>query len=400
MLTFASVILVVLVGVLSVPIAIFLIEVLASLYSVAEPAADVSGFDELKRATVIVPAHNESVGIIPTIKDIKSQLGPHDRLIVVADNCSDDTAAIATAAGAEVITRNDLAQIGKGYALGFGINHASLDPPDFIVFIDADCRIQEDMIGRLKDTCNKLQRPVQACFLMKSPENSPIDHSLAEFAWIIKNWARPLGLRYLHCPVQLMGTGMIFPWDVIRSAPLASGDLVEDMKLGLDLAAVGRAPHFFPFVIGTSEFPTSNKGVDSQRQRWVQGHLGMISRGVPQLLYRAVAHRNLELLVLTLDLAVPPLSLLGLLVILTFLLASVVCWYGAPPALIVVAAANLAAFALSVLLAWLKFGRAILPARAFLSIGSLLIKRIWLYSQILMGRAATTWVRTDRSKSD
>ena len=202
MLTVVSVLMLAILGLLSVPIALLFIEVLASLHSVTEPPSGLSGRESLKRVVVIVPAHNESVCIVPTLEDIKSQLGSRDRLIVVADNCSDDTASVAAAAGAEVITRNDQTQIGKGYALGFGVNYASRDPPDFVVFIDADCRIQSDMIRRLTEVCDKLVRPVQACFLMTSPENSPIDHSLAEFAWIVKNWVRPLGLRFLGFPVQ------------------------------------------------------------------------------------------------------------------------------------------------------------------------------------------------------
>ena len=157
---------------------------------------------------------------------------------------------------------------------------------------------------------------------MKTADNSPIDHSLAEFSFLLRNWVRPLGLKNLHCPVQLMGTGMIFPWDVIRSAPLASGHLVEDLKLGLDLAAIGNAPHFFPPVKVTSDFPVTAKGSDTQRQRWVQGHLGMILTAVPRLLFEAIAHRNFDLLALTLDLLIPPLSLLGVLAFGTFILTS------------------------------------------------------------------------------
>ena len=56
---------------------------------------------------VVVPAHNESLGLVPTLQDIKAQLGAGDRLIVVADNCTDDTAEVAVASGAEVIVRND-----------------------------------------------------------------------------------------------------------------------------------------------------------------------------------------------------------------------------------------------------------------------------------------------------
>src|SRR5436853_418709 len=52
---------------------------------------------------VLIPAHNEGAGTLPTIGDVRAQLAPGDRIVVVADNCTDDTAAIAQAAGAEVI---------------------------------------------------------------------------------------------------------------------------------------------------------------------------------------------------------------------------------------------------------------------------------------------------------
>jgi cellulose synthase/poly-beta-1,6-N-acetylglucosamine synthase-like glycosyltransferase len=396
MLMFISVILAVIAGLLSVPVAVLFIEVMAALSLVEEKPLEVLNPKAPKRVAVIVPAHNESVGISPTIEDIKRQLSPGDRLLVIADNCSDDTAAVAAAAGAEVIARDDLKKIGKGYALGFGVSHLSVDPPDFALFIDADCRIQPDAIRRLREICSELQRPVQACFLMKAAENSPIDHSFAKFAWIVKNWVRPLGLRYLDCPVQLMGTGMIFPWDVIRSAPLASGNLVEDLKLGLDLAATGKAAHFVPFVTVTSEFPVSDKGTDSQRQRWVQGHIGMILKAVPRLLFLAITRRNLDLLVLTLDLAVPPLSLLVLLLAGIFLFTSLAALSGLSSAPLIIATANVLVFGLAVFFAWLKFGRDILPAHAFLSIGPL--RKFRLYGQMLLGRTAVQWVRTDRAK--
>ena len=50
---------------------------------------------------------------------------------------------------------------------------------------------------------------------------------------------------------------MAFPWDVIRSANLANGFIVEDMKLGLDLALAGHSPVFCPSATVTSTFPTS-----------------------------------------------------------------------------------------------------------------------------------------------
>ena len=384
-------------GLLSAPVAILLIEVVAALKAPKLEPFEARELNIEKRVAVIVPAHNESLGLIPTLQDIKAQLGVGDRLIVVADNCTDDTAAVAAASGAEVIVRNDPERIGKGFAMGWAITHLSQAPPDFVLFVDADCLLQADLIERLKRACHGVQRPVQALFLMRSAENSPINHGFAEFAWILRNWIRPLGLRNLHGPVQLMGTGMMFPWNAISSVPLASGHLVEDLKLGLDLAKAGQAPYFFPFVKVTSVFPTSAKGTESQRQRWVQGHLATIGKFVPRLLTAGLMRGDLNVVVLALDLLVPPLSLLALLIVGTMALTSLVALLGGPWLPSLIAGGNLVGFALSVLVAWLKFGREAFPAHEALSLGSFALKKIRLYSRMLRGRTASQWIRTDRS---
>ena len=64
---------------------------------------------------MLVPAHNESSGLSDTIYDIQAQLVGGDRLLVVADNCIDDTAAVGRELGVEVIERRDPDRIGKGF---------------------------------------------------------------------------------------------------------------------------------------------------------------------------------------------------------------------------------------------------------------------------------------------
>src|SRR5258705_7686837 len=203
-------------AVLSVPMATLLIEILFARLPSGDDLEENSSTGSSDQAAIIIPAHDESIGLVPTLDDLKPQLHQRDRLIVVADNCSDDTAAIAALAGADVIQRNDPNNVGKGYALAYGVAYLNDHPPEFVIFIDADCRLQKDLVPRLKMACDTFNCPVQACFLMKAAEQSPISHVLAEFAWIIKNWARPLGLFRLGLPVQLMGTGMILPWKLIK----------------------------------------------------------------------------------------------------------------------------------------------------------------------------------------
>ena len=75
---------------------------------------------------------------------------------------------------------------------------------------------------------------------------------------------------------------MAFPWDLIKSENLATGEIVEDLKLGLELAIRGKAPLFCPSARVVSRFPSTQAGIDSQRQRWEQGHLNMIGGAAPR----------------------------------------------------------------------------------------------------------------------
>ena len=153
---------------------------------------------------VLIPAHNESLGIVATLNSIKPQLKPSDRMVVIADNCTDDTAQIALANGAEVIERQDAVCRGKGYALDFGIRHLSHNPPGVVVVVDADCTLQADSLSALANYTLENNRPVQALDLMYA-KGRDLKSRIAEFAWCVKNWVRPLGYAKLGLPCQLMG---------------------------------------------------------------------------------------------------------------------------------------------------------------------------------------------------
>jgi glycosyltransferase involved in cell wall biosynthesis len=348
---------------------------------------------------VLVPAHNESSGLVPTIEDIKAQLRPADRLVVIADNCSDDTPAIAAAAGAEVVERNDPERVGKGYALDAGLRHLGDEAPDIVVVVDADCRLHPDAIDRLAATCMRTRRPAQALYLMTAPPSANIRYQVAEFAWCVKNQLRPLGLAALGGPSQLVGTGMAFPYAAIGSVNLASGAIVEDLKLGLDLAAAGHPPVFCPAACVTSQFASTAGGAATQRQRWEGGHVMLILGTAIGLLWRAVVTGNWNLLALTLDLVVPPLSLLAMAVLATTAVAALAVPLGLSSVPLFVSAASLAAFSLATLLAWLQIGRAVLPARAIWRIIPYMFAKLGLYRRIVLGKGGSAWIRTDRSKS-
>lgn len=381
-------------GLIAIPIVLLCLEIFCGV--LRRPIPIWSGDSPRCRVAVLLPARNESLSIIPTLDDIKAQLGLSDRLLVVADNCTDDTAAIARMAGAEVVERHDLERIGKGYALDYGLRHLDKHPPDIVVMVDADCRLGAKAIDLLTSKCAATGRPVQSLYLMTALEGSKINHQVAEFAWRVKNWVRPLGLACLKQPCQLMGAGMAFPWRIIRDAQLASAWIVEDVRLGLELAAAGHPPVFCPAAVVTSQFASSERGAESQRRRWEHGHILTILKEVPYSFFTAIARGNFPLLVLALDLLVPPLSLLAILAMLAFVITGVAMLLGFGAGAFIVSAACLGCFATSVCIAWQKYGRGVMPS--LLSIPGYIFAKMGLYRQILSGKMTVGWIGTDRGR--
>lgn len=341
---------------LALPTAVFAAQVLLAgrRRHAAKPPADAR-----VPVAVLVPAHDEEAGIGEIVARLRSQLAAGDRLLVVADNCSDATAAIARRAGAEVAVRHDLARRGKSYALDYGIRMLAQDPREVVIIVDADCLADDGALDTLARRVQQSGRPVQALYMMYAPTRERLKSRIGEFAWLIKNLVRPLGYHRAGLPCQLMGTGMAFPWGLISKAPIASGHLVEDMKLGLDLAAAGVPPLFCPEARVWSSFPASS-GEGTQRARWEHGHLGMICSEAPRAAIAALRARNLPLLALAADMAVPPLALLALLIGAAFML-SAGAWLAAGAMLAFqCAAALLVLFLVPVVVAWWRYGRQVI----------------------------------------
>ena len=380
---------------LIIPAAVLVAEIASAL--LAGHSAEVQGSDcpTNIRIAVMVPAHNEGSGLLPTLNDIKHQLRTNDRVLVIADNCTDDTASVAASAGAEVAIRSDALKIGKGYALDWGMKYLSSAPPDVVIIIDADCRVQPNAIDRLAYVCQKLNRPAQALYLMTSLPESAINHQVAEFAWRLKNLVRPLGLRALGLPCQLMGTGMAFPWSVIQLADLANGSIVEDLKLGLELASAGYPPKFEPLAVVTSTFPATAQGSESQRHRWEQGHIQLIKNQLPKLMWQACRNANLGLLALLVDLSVPPISLFGLVSVALVILSTPLMSISFAP--LAINAVCFGMIFLATLVTWAAYGRDILPPKAFILIIRYGFAKIRLYKAVIFGRRISRWIRADRS---
>jgi cellulose synthase/poly-beta-1,6-N-acetylglucosamine synthase-like glycosyltransferase len=101
-----------------------------------------------EQITVLVPAHNEAAGIRATLESLAGQTRPADRILVVADNCTDDTASLAIDGGAEVFVT-----VGNRHKKSGALNQVlaqilpTLAPNDAVLVMDADSTLAPEFLA-------------------------------------------------------------------------------------------------------------------------------------------------------------------------------------------------------------------------------------------------------------
>ncbi len=349
------------------------------------------------RVAVLIPAHNEELGIGDTVAALRAGLGPHDSLLVVADNCTDRTAELAVQSGAEVVCRVDERRRGKGYALAYGVESLSRNPPDVVIVVDADCRVAEGGIERLAVEAVRLGRPVQAEYLLHPAGQPDTKTAISALALIVRNRVRPRGLHRLGLPCPLTGSGMAFPWRLLHEAPALKGNLVEDMVLGIELALRGAAPVSCPTVQVRSQLPPAAADQMTQRRRWESGHLQTLWTYGPRLLWTGLRRARLDLISMALDLMVPPLALLVMLLIGAGAISALCAVLGGWTAPLFALGGGTICLVVAVGIAWYRFARKTLPLRTLAGLPLYLTWKVPLYAAHLFHRAPRLWVRTGRT---
>lgn len=376
-----------------VPCLVFFIECLAAFVS----SSSSFNLENIQRpkTTILIPAHNEAAQIKEVIQELQTQITEQDQVIVIADNCHDETATLARATGVTVLERENLVERGKGYALDYAMQQLPDNPPEVIVILDGDCIVAANAIQNI--TCKAIStgRPVQATYLMDQPDQPSLKDNISMFSLKVKNLVRLLGLNRLGGHSLLTGSGMAFPWSLISQVSLAGSKTTDDMQLTVDLALAGSTPVFCEEALVMGRL-MKDQDAQSQRSRWEHGHLEMILVEVPRLLRAFLKTGRWAALGLALDILIPPLSLL----VLTWIATTTIIWFAAiftPVSMIPAVVTTIAGgFLLSgVLLAWIKFGRADLPLGNLIAIPFYILSKIPIYLKFLVN-PQSRWLKTER----
>ena len=380
-----------LVLVIALPLAVLAMELVAGLWPARRKPSSVSDC----MAAVLIPAHDEAGGIGGTLAALREVAPPGTRILVVADNCSDQTAQLARENGAEVVERRDPARRGKGFALACGRDHlAANNPPQVVIVLDADCRLAPGSIAALCRDALARNVPAQAINLISpDPEAAPMVQ-ISSFAMVVKNLFRSRGMQRLGGAALLTGTGMAFPWPLFARADLATGSIVEDLSLGIEMTRAGRAPYLVEDAHVRSA-PAAMRDALQQRQRWEHGFLDTLKRRALPVLADGLKRGSLRDVLLGLHLLVPPLALLLTFaaVVLAVLFAFSLIGASILP---LIALGGLLALALSlVAIAWVIGGRPFLAGRALLRAPFYILWKLPIYAGFLK-KPQASWTRTPR----
>ncbi len=294
----------ILILILTMPTTIYLTVLLLSYFLLPNIEKEERVEEKIKLA-VLIPAHNERLYIERCIKSIKESYKNGDEvdIIVIADNCTDDTAERALSFGAKVLERNNLEKKGKGYALNYAFSQ--LRDYDLYIIIDADTIISKSFLVDMIHGYKSGYEVMQGGYFVKNRVTSR--NSLMNLALLIFHGVRPSAKEKLGLSVGIFGNGFALSKKVIEKVPYDTFSIVEDLEYHIKLIKNRIKVHYIEEAKVYADFPISKSGQKSQRARWEGGRIFLFKAYFKDLL-KGLLKGELYLLEGLIELITIPLS--------------------------------------------------------------------------------------------
>lgn len=358
--------------------------------------------ETLFRFAIAIPAHNEAQVIAATVQRLRQMAYPADHfdIHVVADHCSDETAAVAQASGAEVHVRSEGLRGRKGYAVDWVVHRLLADPREYdaVAIFDADSQVDASFLIEVSRYLAAGAKVVQGRHMIANPDASRFA-ALADADMRLNNLIRNHAKENLGLSARLMGDAMVFQREVLERHPwLGAGSLTEDRDYGIYLVTQGVRIRFASDAVSVGQAVTRWQDATPQRLRWYGGAFELQRRYLRPLAAKAVRERNLDALDKLLELALPPFSLLALGSFLVLLSHGVLAWLGGQSWFWVAIGAGLVG--LAVLFPFLGLAATGAPRtayRALIAAPLYILWRIGITLRVRLRPKDISWVRTRRS---
>lgn len=265
---------------------------------------------------VVIPAHNEGETVLTAIESLNRCHKPRGNvdIVVVADNCTDDTAAIAGQAGCRVLERLDPDRRGKGYALRYAFDQLQSENHTAYIVIDADTRCEPNLVVEFEKYISAGADAVQAPYLVDG-DAAGMYARVSNIGFRAFNYLRPAGRDFLGLSAGILGTGFALTRRVLDAVPYTADSIVEDLEYHIALVRNKYRSRFAGQSAVYSAMPETEANSQAQRSRWEGGRMRMIIDNALPLIREIILGRwrllepLLELLMLPLWIHVSMLTL-------------------------------------------------------------------------------------------
>jgi len=213
--------------------------------------------------------------------------GNRFRTAVVADNCTDGTANVASSMGFEYLERTDSERKGKGYALDWALKRLRTDNVDAIVVIDADSNVSRNILTVFNSYLACGFKAVQAANLVDKNQDGlfPVVFALGN---LIANYYVYYPKFKMGSSAFLLGTGMCFHRSLLHMYLHDSYSISEDIEFSFRLITSGVRIAFTTRAYVETVYPENIRASSTQRIRWSSGTLTLLRKYLPFLFFRGI----------------------------------------------------------------------------------------------------------------
>lgn len=247
-----------------------------------------------RRFALLLPAHDEEGVVGLAVQSLARQDYPRELfdIFVVADHCSDGTAAAAAAAGAQVLEHSGPGlKPGKGRALAWATDRIfERGAYDAFCYFDADSLAHPGFVAAMDAALEAGAEAVQGRQLAKN-ENCLLALTLAA-GHIVTNRFFQQPKQALGLSATLHGKGMCFTAAVARRHRWDETCLTEDLEMQMRLIRHGVRIHWAGAAVVYDEEPETLSQYLVRTIRWTRGSLDTARRHLAGLAARALRERD------------------------------------------------------------------------------------------------------------
>ncbi len=269
-----------------------------------------------KRFAAIIPARNESGVIGNLIESLKKQNYPSELfdIIVVPNNCTDNTKQVSLDMGAKVIECRKSVK-SKGEVLSDIFDQLvteSGDKYDAVFIFDADNLVHPDFVLKMNDALNSGAKVAQGYRASKNPSDTWISGCHSIYYYIVNGFFNRARMA-LGWSGALNGTGFMVSMEILKKYPFETYSMTEDIEYtSIVISEYGEKIKWVPDAITYDEQPLLFSESVTQRLRWTVGAVQCFKRYAGKLIKNTFAKKNISCFDMLVLYSAPYMQVLGL----------------------------------------------------------------------------------------